>query len=97
MEYNNVRQCRYVFRDNNKGMWKCMASGCVIYNKWRKGLNAYKVLHHYNDTPGQNVVACTRDVADNMRKAMSDLLLGVTTVNFLSSGGVVPAIYAFFV
>ena len=74
LEYDNAWQCQYIVRDKNKGMWKCMASGCVIYNKWRKGLNAYKVLHHYNGTPGQNVVACTGDVADNVRKAMGDLL-----------------------
>ena len=72
LEYDNIWQCRYVVQD--KGKWKCMAPGCIIYGKWRKGLNSNKVLHHYNGTPGQNVVVCTGDVADNVRKAMRDLL-----------------------
>ena len=55
-------------------LWKCMASGCSIYDQPRSGLNAFKVLHHYCRTSRQGVVACDGDVAPNVNNVMRDLL-----------------------
>ena len=73
--YENAWQCMYVVKDTtNGGSWKCMAPGCSIYNEPRKGLNAFKVMHHYNGTPKMGIAACTGDVATNVKQAMRDLL-----------------------